>query len=103
MELSPKDYRRVWAFARELFMPKSWNEPKSIDDFRVSRPLLRELRLTDGREILLTDSGLSALRATATLLDELDPFEGLAGYSDIWSACRQILEQCLSKGQEPES
>ena len=84
-------------------MPKSWNAPKSIEDFRISSPLLRELRLTDGRELLLTDSGLSAFRVTVTLLDNLDPSEGLAGYSDIWSACHQVLEQCLSKGQEPEN
>jgi hypothetical protein len=84
-------------------MPKSWSAPKSIEDFRVSNPLLRELRLTDHRELLLTNSGLSAFRATVTLLDKLDPSEGLAGYSDIWSACRRVLEQCLSKGQHPEN
>jgi hypothetical protein len=89
-EISPKDYRRVWALAKGLFTPKSWNMPKSIEDFHVSRPILRELRLTDGRELLLTDSGLSAFRATATLLHELDLSAGLAGYSDIWSACRRV-------------
>jgi hypothetical protein len=101
-ELSPRDVRRVWALTKELFIPKSWTVPKSIEDFRVSNPLLRELRLTDRRELLLTDSGLTALRATVALLDELDPSEGLAGYSDIWSVCRRVLEDCLSKGAEPE-
>jgi hypothetical protein len=76
--------------------------PTSIEDFRVSDPLLRELRLTENRELLLTDSGLSAFRNTVRLLDELDPTDGLAGYSDVSSACRRVLEQCLSSGQEPE-
>ena len=102
-EISPRDCRRVWAVARELFTPKSWTVPRSIEDIRVSHPLQRELRLTEHRELLLTDTGLSAFRATVTLLDELDPTEGLAGYSDVWSVCRQVLEQCLSKGLQPEN
>lgn len=102
-EISPKDSRRVWALAKELFTPKSWTVPQSIEDFRVSDPLLRELRLTNRRELLLTDSGLLAFRETVRLLDELDPTDGLAGYSDMSSACRRVLEQCLSNGQEPEN
>jgi len=101
-EISPRDSRRVWAIARELFTPKSWKVPECIEDLRVSQPLLRELRLTEGRELLLTDFGLSAFRETVRLLDELDPTEGLAAYSDMWSACRRVLEQCLSNGQVPE-
>jgi len=80
-----------------------WIVPKSIEDFRVSQPLLRELRLTNHHELLLTDSGLAAFRQTVKLLDELDPTDGLAGYSDMSSACRRVLEQCLSEGQQPES
>jgi len=102
-EVSPKNSRRVWALAGELFAPKSWIVPKSIEDFRVSQPLLRELRLTNHHELLLTDSGLAAFRQTVKLLDELDPTDGLAGYSDMSSACRRVLEQCLSEGQQPES
>ena len=42
-EISPKGSRRVWALARELFTPKSWKVPTSIEDFRVSSE-----RKTDG-------------------------------------------------------
>jgi len=77
--------------------------PTGIEDFRVSHPLLRELRLTEKRELLLTDSGLAAFREAVSLLDELDLADGLASYSDVSSACRRVLEQCLSTGQEPDN
>jgi hypothetical protein len=76
--------------------------PKTFEDWKVKEPLLRELRLTKNRHALFTDAGLASWRATAALLDKLDISEGLAAYSDISSACRQVLEDCLSNSVEPE-
>ena len=101
--LSPRERRRVWAYAVGLFKPKSLFVPQSIEEWRAVTDLLsRELRLTNHHEVLLTDEGLDLFRRTVALLDEFDFSGGLAAYSDVSSACRRVLQGCLSDGMMPE-
>jgi len=96
--------RRVWACAAELFKPKSVFVPQTLDQWRaVTGMLSRALNLTNSRTALLTDEGLLLFQRTVSLLDEFDTFVGLAAYSDIASACRHALQDCLSKGVMPEN
>jgi hypothetical protein len=101
--LSPRELRRVWACAAELFKPKSLFVPQSFEEWRaVTDMLSRELRLTNNREVLLTDEGLALFQRTVAMLDEFDISEGLASYSDVSTACRHVLQDCLSDGLVPE-
>jgi hypothetical protein len=50
--LEPRDMRRVWARAKDLFQPTSWSVPESVQGWRVDNPLPRELRLTNNREAI---------------------------------------------------
>jgi hypothetical protein len=77
--LSPREIRRVWACAAELFKSKSFFVPQSFEEWRVITDVLsRELSLTNSRKVLLTDEGLHLFQRTVSLLDEFDTFEGLA-------------------------
>jgi hypothetical protein len=92
----------VWGCARDLFTEKSWTVPKTFEDWKVEDSLLRELRLTNDRYALLTDAGLASFRRTVAMLDTLDISQGLVSHSDIWSASRRVLEECLSGGVDPK-
>lgn len=101
--LSPRELRRVWACAAELFKPKSLFVPQNFEEWKaVTDGFSRELQLTNHRKVLLTDASLALLRRTVALLNEFDLSAGLAAYSDISTACRHVLQDCLSNGIIPQ-
>lgn len=101
--LTKKQHRIVDMALERLNGAKSLLVPKSSKDFAGGKYLLRELRLSDNRTILLTDVGLDHMQSIVATLDEADAFGGLADYSDIWNACRRVLEDLLSKGMMPDN
>jgi hypothetical protein len=100
--LTSKQLRIVGHEVQGLFGRRGLLPVKSMEDLNVSDPLLREISLPDNHMFLLTDAGLANLRRIVNLLDENDTFEGLAEYADIWSACRQVIVESLSKRLMPE-
>ncbi|OGU17290.1 MAG: hypothetical protein A2076_00880 [Geobacteraceae bacterium GWC2_53_11] len=102
-ELTKKQHRILDFALDQLFNTKSIIAPASIKDFSTQNVLSRILRLEDKRTILLTDSGLSQLSRIVTTIDEANVFDGLANYSDIWSACHCTIEMLFSKGMRPDN
>lgn len=103
MALTNKQLRTIDFDLERLFNPKSILAPKSIKDFSVSNPLLRMLQLTENRTLLLSDTGLTHFRSIVATIDRGNVFDGLASYSDIWTTCRRILEDLLSRKVMPDS
>jgi len=105
--LSSKDLRTLThdidriANENALFAPQSLEDLKSID-LKAASYLSREIRLSGNRRFLLTDSGYTALQAIVTRLDGANLSDGLADYSDLFTATKKVFEDCLSKGQRPE-
>lgn len=100
--LSEKKLRTIDFALDRFFTPKAWVAPRSIDDFKVPDILARELRLEGNRTLLMTDAGLEQLRAIVSIIDDADVFDGLASFSDVYSASQDVLEECLSRGQRPD-
>ncbi len=85
----------------EFFSMRAWTVPKSIKDFKVSDLLKRELRLTEGRTLLMTDLGLRQLDVIAGALSDANLFNQEASDSDVRSVTRDVLTSCLSNGKRP--
>lgn len=100
-ECSREDKRKILGRVSRLFSIKSVVVPKYIGDIPVEKYFSRQLRLDGGRTIFLTDSGLEHFSAVVDLLDGADLFDGLVGYSDLWTAWRSVVENWLSAGIEP--
>jgi hypothetical protein len=49
----------------------------------------------------MTDEGLEHLQTLVSIIDAADLSDGLANCSDVYGACRGVLEKALSKGQRP--
>lgn len=98
---SKKQVRTIQRALAQLASAKSYKPIKSIKDLGDA-PFRRELRLTNHRMVLLTDSGMDQFEQIVDTMVEADPFAGLADYSDIWSASRKTLEELLSNGQMEE-
>ena len=101
-ELSKKAVRTVnWALDR-FYNPKDLKAPKLIEDFRVPNVLARELPLKENRVLLMSDVALEHLRRMVSAIHEDDAFDGLANYSDVYSACKGVLAELISNGQRPD-
>ena len=100
--LKGKDERKLLRAVKELFNIKALLVPKTIGEIPKDTYFERELRLGNNKTIFLTDSGLTSFRAVVEILDKNDFFDGLADFSDIWSAWRKSVENWLSNGQQPE-
>lgn len=100
--LSKKAQRTISRHLAGLFGKKAYVVPRSIDDFKVSNPLAREVRLPSGGEVLLTDAGLSAFRGVVSLLHDGGEFAQIADYSDLHSACRTVYAKLLSQSLAPD-
>lgn len=95
---------RTVAFALDRFFSrKALLAPQSIKDFKVPNMLARELRLAENRVLLMTDEGLHQFRTMVSVVDDADVFDGLADYSDVAGACRDVLAELLSIGQRPDN
>lgn len=97
-----KVLRRIASVLDRLYSPRGWKVPTSIADLDVPNVLTRKLRLKGHRTLLLTDSGLDDLRAVASEIEDTAEFDGRANYSDIYAACRAVLEETLSSRLRPD-
>lgn len=100
-QFSKKQRRTVQYALKQLASAKAFGQLRSKEGLR--KVLGHGLHLADGRTVLLSDYGLEQVRLIVRTLQEADPFQGLADYSDIWSACWKTLEGLLSKNQMAES
>lgn len=100
--LTGKDKRKLLFAAKRLFSVKSLLFPKSISDIPIKQHFMRELRLTGNLSAYLTDSGYEHFRTIVDVLDRADFFDGMAEFSDIWTAWRKVVETWLSNGLEPK-
>lgn len=99
---SSKQARIIKRALAQLAGAKSFKPIRSIDDFG-DVPFSRELQLTNHRMVLLSDRGMEQVEMIVATTVEVDPFEGLADYGDIWSASWKTLEELVSNGQMAES
>lgn len=102
-KLTKKQYRIIDRALDCLFTCNSLLTPRSIKDYGVKDYLAKELRLKSNRVVLLSDTGLAQIRTIVKTIDDADSFDGLAGYSDIWSSFKHILEDLLSNGMRPDN
>jgi len=100
-QLNRKQTRTVDLALNCFYSRKAWLVPRSFDDFRVPNVLARELKLGRSRVLLMTDEGLEHLQTLVSIIDDADVFDGLANYSDVYGACRDVLARALSKGERP--
>lgn len=101
--LTEKRKRTLLFVAQRLCSWKALIIPKSINDIPLEQYFTRELHLKENRTVFLSDFGYEQFRTVVEILAQADLFDGLAEYSDIWSASRKVLEMCLSDGVQPES
>ena len=99
---SSKQARIIKRALAQLAGAKSFKPIRSLDDFG-DVPFGRELQLTDHRMVLLSDRAMEQVEMIVATTVEVDPFEGLADYADIWSASWKTLEELVSNGQMAES
>jgi len=95
---SSKQARIIKRALLQLAAAKSYKPISSLDDFG-DVPFSRELQLTNHRMVLLTDHGMEQVERIVATTVEVDPFEGLADYADVWSASWKTLEELVSNGQ----
>jgi Apea-like HEPN len=100
--LTAKEKRKLLYAAKSLFNTKSLVFPKAISDIPNNHSFARELRLKGNRIGYLTDSGYEHFRTVVNILDRADFFDGMAGYSDVWSAWHNVVVKWLSIGCMPE-
>lgn len=100
--LSKKQARTIQYALKQLGGAKSYIPIRSIEDFR-NVPFGHGLRLTDHRMVLLSEHGMEQVRLIVRTMQQVDPFDGMADYADVWSACWTTLEQRLSQNQIAES
>lgn len=99
--LSKKQARTIQYALTQLAGAKSFL-PVSIENFRKV-PFGHELQLTGHRMVLLSEHGMEQVRLIVRTLQLANPFDGMADYSDVWSACWKTLEELLSQNQMAES
>jgi hypothetical protein len=100
MSLTKKQLRTIDYAVNQLFGSKSFMAPALLKGQFGPDFLTRLLQLTNHRITLFTDTGLANMQKIVATIDEASMFNGLANYSDIWSACRSILENLLSQGKQ---
>jgi len=100
--LSSKQSRSIDYALSQLSSVKSFTPIRSIEDLRKAT-FGHELQLADHRIVYLSEHGMEQVRLIVQTLHEADPFEGLAGYSDLWMACWKTLEELFSNGQIAEN
>jgi len=85
-----------------LFGAKSF-EPLTIQAVKQAGPqyLIRELRLRTGRSLMLTNSGLTSLRAIDQVLQASDKYVH-AEPADVSNVLRQVLVDLLSDALMPD-
>jgi|WetSurMetagenome_2_1015567.scaffolds.fasta_scaffold00054_57 hypothetical protein len=102
-ELTKKKQRTIDRALDRLFSAGSFLVPQSMKDFACNNILVRTLRLSGQRTVLLTDAGLTQMRKICDTIHEADIFDGLTAYSDVSKAFRHILEDLLSRGMRPDN
>lgn len=101
-EIGAKQHRKLNFLLRSLFSVKSF-EPNSFDAARRLglKYLHHELRLRNGKNLLLTDHGLATLKE----IDDILRAARLVEYTETWdftNALRKILKDLLSEGKMPD-
>lgn len=101
--LSKKQHREIDYHLRMLFGRKSF-EPFTFEAARKlgQQYLSRELRLSDGRIFLLSNQGLTALRAIYRALEASNHFLHVEP-SDISTALREVVARLLSDSLMPDN
>jgi hypothetical protein len=101
--LTPKQLRTLDFAIQRLFTANSVHSSNNLKELAAAGNLLaRQLRLGGGRSIFLSDSGVEHLQTLFGTIYDADLFAGLAGYSDIAVASRDVIEKLLSDGQMPD-
>lgn len=99
-----KKSRRAVTFALERLASKSaFMVPQSIAELKLADRQMVELRLDGDRIVFFSQKGSDHFRSIVQTIWDSDLYTGDADYADIWSACRNIFERSLSRGQLPES
>jgi hypothetical protein len=101
--LTSKQLRTIEFSVKRLFGDSSFTSPCVDKNQSPKEFLTRQLNLPDHRTISLTDSGLEHMRKIVATLDEANIFDGKVNYADVWLACRQIIENFLSRLEMPEN
>lgn len=96
--LSRKQARTIQYALKQLAGASALIPVRSIEDFGKV-PFGHELQLAGHRSVLLSDHGMAQVRLIVRTLQQADPFNGMADYSDVWSACWKTLEELLSQNQ----
>ena len=101
-EIGAKQHRKLNFLLKSLFSVKSF-EPDSFEAARRLglKYLHHELRLRDGKNLLLTDEGLATLREIDCILRAAR----LVEYAETWdftNALWEILKDLLSEGKMPD-
>jgi len=102
-ELTKKQLRIVNNALDGFFSTRALKAAISLEDYKVTNVLARELRLPDNRVLLMTDVGLGHLRTAVSILNEAEICDAYADYSDIHAASVKVLKECLSRGQRPDN
>lgn len=100
--LSRKESRRLDIALNSLFSRKGLRKPTFRPGGQFDpNALARTLTLTGGRSVELSDIGLDLLGQIASLLSESGEFGFNVDYSDIASACRDVVVSLLEQDQMP--
>jgi len=98
-----KDLSRISRAVQVLFSMKGILRADEWKSLPPRQLLSRELRLHDNRSVFMSDAAYESLRTIVSIIHAADVFEDNAEFSDVWSACRAVVQGCLANGVMPEN
>lgn len=101
--LLKKDLSRISRAVQTLFSVKGVLRGDDWKSLPPRQLLSRELRLPDNRSVFMSDAAYESLRTIVSIIHAADVFEANAEFSDVWSACRAVVQECLANGVMPEN
>ncbi|MDM0074427.1 HEPN domain-containing protein [Variovorax sp. J2P1-59] len=104
--MTPKQSRTIQHALDRLYGTKSWMsmDVETVRRLDFQKILAREFQVRpDNGRMLLTDSGLSHFKSLVSTIDAANLFGARADYSDVWTACKNVLQELIQHDQQPET
>lgn len=100
--MTPKELRTITFASKQLFSVNSWLRSDAV--LRLGREIFtREVTHDSKHTGYLSASGIAHFTSIVSTIHSADYFQGQAAYSDIWTACKNVLGEFMSLGQMPET
>ncbi len=100
--LSRKEVTRIGRAVQTLFSKKGILPADQWRSLQPKQLLSRQLQLAGNRQLLMSDAGYGALQDIVRTIYEANLFDDEAEFSDVWSACRDVIQDLWSQEKMPD-